>query len=86
MGKTTLIAILLLTGMSPLRADPAGQADYLKYLHKVDYQLCGGDRYLRYDPQYSCCCHNSTTGKYCIRSGLAGHPLDCNNLCQFPCM
>jgi hypothetical protein len=46
---------------------------------KAWYQLCGGNRFLPFDPQFSCCCHTLSTGKWCVRRGTG---LDCIQACD----
>jgi hypothetical protein len=48
---------------------------------KAWYQLCGGNRFLPFDPQFSCCCRTPSTGKHCVRRGT-GIALDCIQICN----
>ena len=47
-----------------------------------NWKQCGPSPYLQFNPDYSCCCVNQTTGKYCVRTPLAGHYENCTYQCN----
>jgi hypothetical protein len=53
---------------------------------KAWYQLCGGNRSLPFDTQFSCCCAAPATGRHCVRPGRNGILLNCIQICnESPC-
>jgi len=49
---------------------------------KAWYQLCGGKRFLPFDPVLSCCCFTQSTGKFCVRPGGNGPFFNCIRICD----
>src|ERR1700730_18340186 len=65
--RAILLAFVLSLFSSSLLQAGALVERYPWLVTKAWYQLCGNNRFLAFDPQFSCCCFTQSTGKHCVR-------------------
>jgi hypothetical protein len=80
--RAILLAFVLSLFSSSLVQAGAPVERYPWLVTKAWYQLCGNNRFLAFDPQFSCCCFTQSTGKHCVRRNMTGTALNCIQICD----